>query len=407
MSAAQKRSALAAIETGAAQVVVGTHALIQQGVTFHRLGAVVADEQHRFGVAQRAALSAKGENAARAGHVGHSHPAHARAHPVRRPGCVRAGRGAARPQPGQGPMRWAKACESASPRSSTSRSKPADRSMWCVRSSRRAKPTSKAREQHAKDLQGRPAPPPHRRAARPHEKRGQGAGDARFCRRAVRYPGCDDRDRGRRRHAERQPDGGRGTQTGSACPSCTSCAAAWAAARGSLTACFSARTRGRPRASGLRSCAGPATGSRSRARDPRAARPRATFSAAGSTALPRAARRPTSHPTLALMQHRARGSRGDFAARPRAGRLPGTARARAAHVRGAGRRGVQLKQSREAKASLFASAPENTARSARFRCPPGTNAAFSAGFRPRSPQIPAELTLPVRCTIIKKSRKEP
>ena len=61
MTAAQKRSALAAIETGAAQVVVGTHALIQQGVTFHRLGAVVADEQHRFGVAQRAALSAKGE----------------------------------------------------------------------------------------------------------------------------------------------------------------------------------------------------------------------------------------------------------------------------------------------------------------------------------------------------------
>lgn len=61
MSVAQKRAALAAIESGAAQVVVGTHALIQQGVTFHRLGAVVADEQHRFGVAQRAALSAKGE----------------------------------------------------------------------------------------------------------------------------------------------------------------------------------------------------------------------------------------------------------------------------------------------------------------------------------------------------------
>ena len=61
MTAAQKRAALAAIETGAAQVVVGTHALIQQVVTFHRLGAVVADEQHRFGVAQRAALSAKGE----------------------------------------------------------------------------------------------------------------------------------------------------------------------------------------------------------------------------------------------------------------------------------------------------------------------------------------------------------
>ncbi len=61
MGAAQKRAALAAVESGAAQVVVGTHALIQQGVAFRRLGAVVADEQHRFGVAQRAALAAKGE----------------------------------------------------------------------------------------------------------------------------------------------------------------------------------------------------------------------------------------------------------------------------------------------------------------------------------------------------------
>ena len=61
MTAAQKRAALAAIESGSANVVVGTHALIQQSVVFHRLGAVIADEQHRFGVAQRAALSAKGE----------------------------------------------------------------------------------------------------------------------------------------------------------------------------------------------------------------------------------------------------------------------------------------------------------------------------------------------------------
>ena len=61
MTAAQKRNALAAIESGSADVVVGTHALIQQSVVFHRLGAVIADEQHRFGVAQRAALSAKGE----------------------------------------------------------------------------------------------------------------------------------------------------------------------------------------------------------------------------------------------------------------------------------------------------------------------------------------------------------
>ena len=61
MGAAQKRAALASIESGQAQVVVGTHALIQQSVSFHRLGAVVADEQHRFGVAQRAALAGKGE----------------------------------------------------------------------------------------------------------------------------------------------------------------------------------------------------------------------------------------------------------------------------------------------------------------------------------------------------------
>ena len=73
MTAAQKRAALAAIESGAAQVVVGTHALIQQGVAFHRLGAVVADEQHRFGVAQRAALSGRGETP-HAGRVRHAHP---------------------------------------------------------------------------------------------------------------------------------------------------------------------------------------------------------------------------------------------------------------------------------------------------------------------------------------------
>lgn len=60
MTAAQKREALLAIESGQAQVVVGTHALIQQSVNFARLGAVIADEQHRFGVAQRAALAAKG-----------------------------------------------------------------------------------------------------------------------------------------------------------------------------------------------------------------------------------------------------------------------------------------------------------------------------------------------------------
>ena len=51
---------LAAIADGSAHVVVGTHALIQEGVEFHQLGLVIIDEQHRFGVMQRATLRDKG-----------------------------------------------------------------------------------------------------------------------------------------------------------------------------------------------------------------------------------------------------------------------------------------------------------------------------------------------------------
>jgi len=56
----QKHTILASIERGSTHLIVGTHALVQEQVTFHRLGLVVIDEQHRFGVAQRAALRAKG-----------------------------------------------------------------------------------------------------------------------------------------------------------------------------------------------------------------------------------------------------------------------------------------------------------------------------------------------------------
>jgi ATP-dependent DNA helicase RecG len=52
----------AAVAAGEVACVVGTHALVQQSVTFRRLGLVVVDEQHRFGVAQRARLRAKGES---------------------------------------------------------------------------------------------------------------------------------------------------------------------------------------------------------------------------------------------------------------------------------------------------------------------------------------------------------
>jgi len=57
---AERRAILEEIRTGTAQIVIGTHALIQEGVEFHDLALAVIDEQHRFGVMQRAALREKG-----------------------------------------------------------------------------------------------------------------------------------------------------------------------------------------------------------------------------------------------------------------------------------------------------------------------------------------------------------
>jgi len=56
----QKHTVTSHIERGSTHLVVGTHALVQQAVTFHRLGLVIIDEQHRFGVEQRATLREKG-----------------------------------------------------------------------------------------------------------------------------------------------------------------------------------------------------------------------------------------------------------------------------------------------------------------------------------------------------------
>ena len=55
-----KHTLHAHIERGTTNLIVGTHALVQETIRFHKLGLVVIDEQHRFGVAQRAALRAKG-----------------------------------------------------------------------------------------------------------------------------------------------------------------------------------------------------------------------------------------------------------------------------------------------------------------------------------------------------------
>ena len=62
MTAAQRRPVLAGLADGSIQLIVGTHALFSEKTVFHDLGLVIADEQHRFGVAQRARLAAKGHS---------------------------------------------------------------------------------------------------------------------------------------------------------------------------------------------------------------------------------------------------------------------------------------------------------------------------------------------------------
>lgn len=62
MKAKEKREALELIKSGEVQIVIGTHALIQQDVLFKNLGLVITDEQHRFGVNQRITLGSKGQN---------------------------------------------------------------------------------------------------------------------------------------------------------------------------------------------------------------------------------------------------------------------------------------------------------------------------------------------------------
>lgn len=62
MTQKQKRAVLEGLSSGEIDLVVGTHALLGDNVEFHRLALVITDEQHRFGVNQRAALAAKGQS---------------------------------------------------------------------------------------------------------------------------------------------------------------------------------------------------------------------------------------------------------------------------------------------------------------------------------------------------------
>ncbi len=59
---ARKRNVYEALENGEIDIIIGTHALISEKVVFKALGLVITDEQHRFGVAQRAALISKGDS---------------------------------------------------------------------------------------------------------------------------------------------------------------------------------------------------------------------------------------------------------------------------------------------------------------------------------------------------------
>jgi ATP-dependent DNA helicase RecG len=71
LGARERREALARVASGQAQIVIGTHALLQEDVAFGALGLLVVDEQHRFGVQQRDELVRRAERAGRAPHVLH------------------------------------------------------------------------------------------------------------------------------------------------------------------------------------------------------------------------------------------------------------------------------------------------------------------------------------------------
>ena len=101
-----RRDVLAGLADGTVDIAIGTHALIQEGVRFHSLGVVVVDEQHRFGVEQRAALrqGRRRRRARRAGDDGDADPAHSGDDRVRRPRRQRARRAAARPHADRHPL---------------------------------------------------------------------------------------------------------------------------------------------------------------------------------------------------------------------------------------------------------------------------------------------------------------
>ena len=83
LSQLKKQKIQEKIENGEIDIVIGTHALIQKDVSYKRLGLVIVDEQHRFGVEQRSALRQKGDKSACPGDDGDADTEDARADAIR------------------------------------------------------------------------------------------------------------------------------------------------------------------------------------------------------------------------------------------------------------------------------------------------------------------------------------
>ena len=94
--------------SGDIDLCIGTHALLTADVQYARLGLVITDEQHRFGVDQRAALAAKGDRPHTLVHVRHPHSPDAGPDHLRRSGCVRHRRAAPGTADRWRPSPWAR-----------------------------------------------------------------------------------------------------------------------------------------------------------------------------------------------------------------------------------------------------------------------------------------------------------
>ena len=118
----KRANALARIASGEASLVIGTHALFQDDVAFARLGLAIVDEQHRFGVHQRLALTRKTSAGAGppapVGHDGDTDPAHPVHGGLRRPGLLDHRRIAAGPHGGHHRRWWTAAAATRSRRES-------------------------------------------------------------------------------------------------------------------------------------------------------------------------------------------------------------------------------------------------------------------------------------------------